>query len=172
MSHENIDAVILKTHTEAENAVQELQRSGFDMKNISIVGKDTQTKGHTIGYYNAGDGINYWGKQGAFWGEMWDRLTGSAFFLIPEIGPLAAGGPLVAAIVAGLQGTFIVRGLSSLSAGFNCLGIPRDRIQIYEDAIKSEMLVLVLQGSKNELAKAIEITNEMSLEVRVPSVSI
>lgn len=172
MSHENIDAVILRTHTEAENAVQEMQRAGFDMKKISIVGKDFQSKGHAVGYYNAGDGINYWGKQGAFWGEMWDRLTGSAFLLIPDIGPLAVGGPLVAAIVAGLQGTFIVRGLSSLGAGFNCLGIPWDRIQAYEDAIKGEMLVLVLQGSASELAKAMEILNELRQEVSVPSVPI
>ncbi len=31
------------THEEAEKAVRELQRSGFDMKKLSIVGRDYQT---------------------------------------------------------------------------------------------------------------------------------
>jgi hypothetical protein len=32
MSKENAGVVVLSTHTEAENAVKELQRAGFDMK--------------------------------------------------------------------------------------------------------------------------------------------
>lgn len=172
MSKKIVDALILKTHAEAENAVEELQRSGFDLKNLSIVGKDYQTKEHVVGYYNAGDSISYWGKQGSFWGGMWGTLSGSAFFLVPGFGPLLVAGPLVAAIVAGLQGTYMVRGLSALGAGFNSLGIPRDNILAYESAIKSERLVLVLHGSTDELAKASDILKEVSQESRVSAVSI
>ena len=31
---------VFKTHTGAESAVKELQKEGFDMKKLSIVGKD------------------------------------------------------------------------------------------------------------------------------------
>jgi hypothetical protein len=31
---------VYETHSQAEEAVKELQRSGFDMKKMSIVGKD------------------------------------------------------------------------------------------------------------------------------------
>jgi len=47
--------------------VKELQRSGFDMKKMSIVGKDYHTDEHVVGYYNTGDRMKYWGKLGAFW---------------------------------------------------------------------------------------------------------
>ena len=42
------------TREEAERAVRELQRSGFDMKKLSIVGRDYQTEEDVVGYYTAG----------------------------------------------------------------------------------------------------------------------
>ena len=88
------DAVvaIYKSHTEAEAAVKELQKSGFDMKKLSIVGRDYHSQEDVVGYYNAGDRMRHWGKLGAFWGGLWGFLFGSAFFLIPGIGPVVAAG--------------------------------------------------------------------------------
>ncbi|MCL5099408.1 MAG: permease, partial [Candidatus Omnitrophica bacterium] len=45
---------IYKSHAEAEAAVKELQQSGFDMKKLSIVGRDHHTDEHVVGYYNTG----------------------------------------------------------------------------------------------------------------------
>jgi hypothetical protein len=67
---ENAGVIILNTHTEAENAVKELQRSGFDLKKLSIVGKDYHTEENVVGYYNTGDRMMKWGKLGAFWGGL------------------------------------------------------------------------------------------------------
>ena len=74
MSETNSVVAIYGTHSEAEEAVKELQRSGYDMKKMSIVGKDYHTDEHVVGYYNAGDRMKYWGKQGAFWGGIWGIL--------------------------------------------------------------------------------------------------
>ncbi|MGD1094048.1 MAG: hypothetical protein ABSB35_18955 [Bryobacteraceae bacterium] len=35
--------------------MKKLQKSGFDMKKVSIVGTDYHTDGHVVGYYNTGD---------------------------------------------------------------------------------------------------------------------
>jgi len=40
---------IYPRHTAAERAVKELQQSGFDMKKLSIVGRDTHTDEHVVG---------------------------------------------------------------------------------------------------------------------------
>lgn len=61
---------IYNSHTEAEASIKELQRSGFDMKKLSIVGKDYHTEEHVVGYYNAGDRMKIWGKLGAFLGRL------------------------------------------------------------------------------------------------------
>ena len=169
MTKENAGVVILSTHTEAENAVKELQRSGFDMKKLSIVGKDYHTEEHVVGYYNAGDRMNFWGKRGAFWGGLWGILFGSAFLLVPGIGPLVVAGPLVSAIVGGLQGAVVAGGLSALGAGLYSIGIPKDSILKYETAIKSERFVVVVHGSADDLAKAKDILANMGHEVHVHS---
>ncbi len=43
------------SHTTAEAAIKELERSGFDMKKLSIVGLDYHTDEHVVGYCNIGD---------------------------------------------------------------------------------------------------------------------
>ena len=169
MSKENAGVVILGTHDEAENAVKELQRSGFDMKKLSIVGKDYHTEEHVVGYYNAGDRMGFWGKRGAFWGGLWGILFGSAFFLVPGIGPLVVAGPLVSAIVGGLQGAVMVGGLSAFGAGLYSIGIPKDSILKYETAVKSDRFVVVVHGSADELAKAKDIVTNMGHDVEVHS---
>ena len=68
MSVTNAIVAIYDSHTQAEEAVKELQRSGVDMKKLSIVGKDYHTEEQVVGYYNTGDRMKYWGKLGAFWG--------------------------------------------------------------------------------------------------------
>ena len=70
MTKTNAVVAIYATHTQAEEAVKELQRSGCDMKTLSIVGKDYHTDESVVGYYNAGDRMKRWGKEGAFWGGL------------------------------------------------------------------------------------------------------
>src|SRR5580698_6768905 len=122
----NAVVAIYKSHTEAETAVKELQQSGFDMKKLSIVGRDYHTDENVVGYYNTGDRMKYWGKLGAFWGGFWGLMFGSALFVIPGIGPLLMAGPIVGWIVAGLEGAVVVGGLSALGAGLYSIGIPKD----------------------------------------------
>ena len=105
------------SHERAEEAIRELQKSGYDMKKLSIVGKDCHTEENVVGYYNAGDRMKYWGKLGAFWGGFWGLLFGSAFFWVPGIGQVLVAGPLVGWIVAALEGAAVTGGISALAQG-------------------------------------------------------
>jgi len=157
MNKNNSIVAVYPSHTAAEAAVKELQKSGFDMQKLSIVGRDYHTDEHVIGYYNAGDRMKYWGKMGAFWGGIWGMLFGSAFFLIPGIGPLIVAGPLVAWIVGALEGAALTGGLSALGAGLFSIGIPKNSILDYETAVKSDKFVLIVHGTGAEVAKAKEV---------------
>jgi uncharacterized membrane protein len=168
MSEQNSVVAIYPSHDGAEEAVKELQRGGIDMKTLSIVGKDTHTDEHAVGYYNAGDRMKYWGKAGAFWGGFWGLLFGSAFFVIPGIGPLLVAGPMVAWIVAALEGAVVVGGLSAIGAGLYSLGIPKDSIVNYELALKTDKYLLMVHGTASEVGKAREIiqgTHPVSVEL-------
>ena len=148
---------VYNTHTEAETAVKELQRGGFDMKKLSVVGKDYHTDEQVVGYYNTGDRMKSWGKWGALWGGLWGLLFGAAFFWVPGVGPLLVAGPLAAAIVASLESAVVVAGLSVLGAALWSIGIPKDSVLRYETAVKSNKFLLVAHGTAAEVAKAKEI---------------
>ena len=144
MSEKNLVVSIFDTHPEAELAIKELQDAGFDIKKLSVVGKDYQIDEHVVGYYNTGDRVKYWGKSGAFLGGLWRFLLGSAFFFIPGIGPLVVGGPLVMWIVGALEGAAIMGGLNAFGAALYSMGIPKDSILKYETSLKSDKFLLIV----------------------------
>ncbi len=164
MSEKNSAVGIYKTHTEAEAAVKELQKSGFDMKKLSVVGKDYHTEENVVGFYNAGDRMKYWGKLGAFWGALWAILFGSAFFVIPGFGQLVVLGPLAMMIVNALEGAVVTGGLTALGAGLYSIGIPKDSIVKYETALKSDKFLVIAHGSAGDVAKAKSILESTSKE--------
>ena len=142
------------SHEEAEKAVKALEQAGFDMKKLSIVGKDYHSEEHVVGYYNAGDRMKAWGKLGAFWGGVWGILLGAAFFVVPGLGPIAVAGPLVAAVVSGLEGAVVVGGLSAIGAGLYGIGIPKDSVLQYETALKAGKFLLIAHGDTAEIERA------------------
>lgn len=142
------------THMEAENAVKELQKAGFEMKKLSIVGKDYHSDEHVIGYYNMGDRTQAWGKTGAFWGGLWGILFGSALLFVPGLGPVMVAGPLVASIIAGLETAVVVGGLSAIGAALYSIGIPKDSIVKYETSLKAGKFLLLSHGEMEEVQNA------------------
>ena len=148
---------VYDTHQQAEETIKELQKSGFDMKQLSIVGRDYHSEEQVVGYYNAGDRMKYWGKLGAFWGGFWGLLFGSAFFWVPGLGQILVAGPLVAAIVGALEEAAVVGGISAVGAGFYSIGIPKDSVIKYETALKAKKFVVIAHGTAQEVKRAKEI---------------
>jgi hypothetical protein len=145
---------IFSEHSAAENAIQNLKNGGFNVKKLSIIGRDYHTEQNVVGFYNTGDRMKYWGKFGAFWGGLWGLLFGAAFLFIPGIGPVVAAGSVVTWIVGALEGAILVGGLSALGAGLFSLGIPKDSIVKYETSIKAGKFLLIAHGTADEVEKA------------------
>jgi len=153
----NVTVAVFRNHAEAEGAVKQLQQAGFDMKNLSIVGKDYEMREDVVGYYTMGDRIARWGAVGAFWGGIWGLLLGAAFFIVPGVGPVLVGGPLVAAIVGALESAVLTGGLSAIGAGLYGLGIPKNSVLAYEGAIQAGKYVLIAHGTEEEATRAREL---------------
>ena len=94
MTKNNSVVAIFKSHIEAETAVKELQRAGFDMKKLSIIGRDYHTDEHVVGYYNAGDRMKYWGKLGASGAASGACCSAPPSFLFPGSGRCFSRDPL------------------------------------------------------------------------------
>ncbi len=164
MKYEHNCIGLFTHHTDAEQAIKELEKSDFEMKNLSIVGKGYHSDEHPIGYYNTGDRVKFWGKWGALWGGLWGVLFGSAFFWIPGLGPLAVAGPLVATIVGGAEGAVAVGGLNALGAALYSIGIPKDSIIKYEQSLKADKFLLIAHGTQEEVERARDILNTIDAE--------
>ncbi len=154
MSVTNSAVAVFHDHAKAEEAVRELHRNGFDMKKLSIVGKDYHKEEHVVGYYNTGDRMLYWGKAGALWGGFWSLLFGSAFFAIPGLGPVLVAGPLTMWIIGVLESAAFVGGASALGAALVSIGIPNNSVLKYETELKNGKLLLVLHDSPDEIQRA------------------
>jgi len=157
MTKKNVVVAVYKTHTQAEAAIREMEKSGINMKKLSIIGKDYHAEENVVGYYNAGDRMKFWGKLGAFWGGLWGLLFGSALFFIPGVGHIVALGPVGGMIVGALENAVIVGGLSALGAGLYSVGIPKDTVIKYEKAVKADKFLVIAHGTEDEVKKARDI---------------
>lgn len=154
MDKDNLPVYVFNTHIEAEEAVKALSKSGYDVKKLSIIGKGYHTEETPIGFYTMGDRIKSWGGIGAFWGGIWGLLIAPAVFFLPGFGLVAMAGPVVAALVAALEGAVLVGGVSAIGAALMQIGVPKDQIMKYETALKVDKYVLMVHGSVEEQDKA------------------
>lgn len=153
----DIAVAVYDTHTQAESAVKALQRAGFDMKRLSIIGRDYHTEEHVVGFLNAGDRAKFFGKFGAFWGGLMGMLFGSALIFMPVVGHVIILGPLAATVFGGLEGAALVGGASALVGALMAIGIPRDSVLRYETALKSDKFLLIVHGDTQDIKRAHEL---------------
>ncbi len=149
---------VFDRHEDAEKAIRDLQRGGFDMKKLSIVGRDYHTEEHAVGFYNTGDRIKYWGKNGAFWGSVFGIVFAPAFFFIPGIGPILTGGIIGSMLMGTLEGAAVGAalggGTTALAAALSGLGIPKDTVIRYEADLKANKFLLIASGTAADVEKA------------------
>jgi hypothetical protein len=136
MAEQNAVVAICNTHTETEATIKELKQAAFNVKKLSIVGKDYHTDRHVVGYYNTCDCMKYWGTA------------------IPGIGPVLIAGPLIGWVFGALEETVVTGGITAIGAALNNLGIPKDSVLNYETALISGRFILLVHGTAEEVAHA------------------
>lgn len=161
---ENSVVAIYAQNSDAENAINLLKKGNFDIKKLAILGKGYHSEENVVGYYSTGDRMKHWGKMGAFWGGLWGLLAGSAFFLIPGVGPVMVAGSAVAWIVAALESAVVVGGLSALGAALYSKGIPKGSVLKYESSIKAGKYLLIAHGTPEEAETARRILSSTAAE--------
>ena len=88
MLQENATVAIYATPGQAQDAIKELEKSGFNLKRLSIVGKAYNEQDEVVAYYRQGDQMKCWGELSGFWNTLSSIIRGWALFSIPSTGPL------------------------------------------------------------------------------------
>jgi hypothetical protein len=145
---------VFPDHHAAETAVKSLSDAGFDMKNLSLVGKGYHSDEKVMGFYSAGDRVKFWGSRGAFWGGFWGLFFGGVFMTIPVVGHVIVLGYLAATLISAAEGAVVVGGLSALGAALYGIGIPKDSVIKYEADMKVDRFLVMAHGNAGEVERA------------------
>jgi len=154
MKLEQSVVAVFKDHTAAEVAVKKLAQAGFDMKDLSVVGKGYHTEEKVVGFYNVGDRIKFWGTNGAYWGGLWGLFFSGLFLTIPVVGHVMVLGYLAAVAIVSIENAVLVGGVSALAAALYSIGIPKDSVVQYEAAVKADNFLVMAHGDSAEVARA------------------
>jgi hypothetical protein len=157
MLHENAAIAIYANPNQAQKAVTALARSGFDLKRLSVIGKAYREQKDLAAYYRQGEYMKCWGEHSNFWNRLSSMLRGWALFSIPGTGPLLVVGSLALWIVVVLDNSAIFGGLSALGATLYSMGLTKDTVQDYEEAIRKGSYLVVIHGPAREVMRAKKI---------------
>ena len=91
-------------HAAAEGAVRQLHEAGFDLGDLSIVGRDFQETEEPCGLVSRGDYVKAGAETGSLFGLLSGLCIGAGFLVLPEIGLVVVAGPIAAALLAGIEG--------------------------------------------------------------------
>lgn len=127
----------------AESAVRDLQDSGYDTKEISILMKDTEVA-HEVAEStgaNVAEGAVEGATTGGVVGAIAGLLIGVGAITIPGIGGLLIGGPLAAALgLTGAAATTVSGAATGALAGgligaLTGLGVSEEDARVYEERV-------------------------------------
>lgn len=142
----------------AENAIAQLEKENYEVKNMSIImkdGEESKRLANNTGA-NVGSGVATGAATGAVLGGIAGILIGIGAIAIPGIGALLVGGPLAAALgltgVAATTTTGVIAGAltGGIVGGLVSLGVPEERARTYEEKIKHGGILLAVPTFEGE----------------------
>ncbi|ACK69309.1 signal transduction histidine kinase (STHK), LytS [Gloeothece citriformis PCC 7424] len=146
---------------DAEDALNDLRSSGFDMNRVSILAKDTdksediggarvRDRDHDRGDNEAQEGAGIGAVAGTVLGGIGGLLVGLEALLIPGVGPFFAAGT----IATTLAGAGIGAAAGSLVGALTGLGIPEEDAHAYSDRVSSGHYLVMVEGSADDINRA------------------
>ena len=154
MIHNHSTVGVFNTHESAEAAIRRLSEVSFPINQLSIIGKGYETEEQVVGFFNLGDRVKLWGKNGALWGGLWGLLSAGVFMTFPVIGPVVVLGHLAAMVFGALEGAVVIGGLGALAGALASIGVPNDSVLRYEQDLRAENFLVVVHGSQAEAQRA------------------
>lgn len=130
---------------EAEGAVRELTANGFSPENISIVAHDgREERGDKIlADSSRADAAGVGATGGAVLGGLAGIVLGLGVLAIPGLGPIIAGGPLI----AGLTGASVGAALGGLAGGLTEMGVPEEEARFYAEGVRRGGTLVVVNAA-------------------------
>lgn len=151
---------LFSNRSEAEAALIELSKSGFDMDKVSVVNKNSDTE-KIEGIVGSSDNSNdrvadsagTGAKVGGIGGGALGIIAGLGILAIPGIGPVAEIATVLANAVLGSAIGVAGGGLVGALVGW---GLPEDKAKYYDERVHSSGDYLVMAEGNDSVIQAIQ----------------
>ena len=160
-------AGLFHSQDRAERAVRDLNDSGYDMQNVSIVAKDTDQIGGIETTERIGDiddGAAAGALTGGTLGGITGLLVGLGTLAIPGVGPILLAGAAATTIATTLAGAGIGVAAGGLLGALVGLGIPEDRAKVYRDSVRDGSFLVMANGTPTEVDRAEAIMSQHGVD--------
>jgi hypothetical protein len=147
-------AAVYADQSAAERAVRQLHEAGFDLGELSIVGRDVEVTEEPYGLVGRGAYVKAGAEAGSLFGGLSGLCIGAAFLALPGIGPVVVAGPLAAALLAGIEGALAGTALGSLAGALVGWDVPKDRALKYEKQVKGGKFLVFVRSVPAVVARA------------------
>jgi len=156
---------VFSSHSEAENALNELRAAGFAMNQVSLIAKDAERmdQSNRIGETRVqeltdttqvDEGAKTGAAAGGAVGGLTGLLVGLGTLAIPGVGPIMLAGAAATAIATTLAGGAIGAAAGGLVGGLIGLGIPEERAHVYHDHVARGDYLVIVDGTDAEVLQA------------------
>lgn len=162
---------VFSDRQQIEEALHQLNASGFLMDHVSIAVKQTEDEklsgveiNNQIGDQSVKTPMSVVKDTFAFssWGFVLAGLTSLA---LPGIGPILAAGSLGAALVATTASTGVSAfEINNLVKALSDLGIPKAQASVYSDRLIQGKYFVMLEGIPDQLDRAGQIFSEQGVQ--------
>jgi len=139
---------VFDSHDQAERAVAELRKSGFDTNEISIVARgqqDQNTQADTMDMGAIANGTTTGGVLGGLAG----LAMGAGALAIPGLGPIIAAGPIAGLLSGAATG--------GIAGGLIDWGIPEQQGRKYEEDVRQGKILAAVRAHEEKIEAAAEI---------------
>jgi len=156
---------VFRDHDAAERAVRRLHSEGFDMHNLSIVGRDFRASDKPAGFISTRDCVDKGTEIGAFLGGIFGLCVGMGFLILPGLGLVIAAGPIAAALLGEMEGTAGGAVVGGLAAALVSWGVPRFHAGNYQAHVVSGKFLVIVRGSPQAIEHAKSVLKSESPDV-------
>ncbi len=140
-------SAVFKEEEQLDGVIRRLLDRGVFRDQISVMGKNFQSKTRIAGFLTKKDVILGGLRNGAIFGSLFGSflglLTGVGVLFIPFVGAVVAAGPLGAVLLGAASGAIAGSAGAGLVSALVALGMPEDKATIYQTRVEAgEFLVM------------------------------
>lgn len=152
---------VFESAERAQEAIDKLERSGFDTFKLSLIGKEEPSAVRQMGVAVVGGRARVWGQRGALWERLAERATAVALTWVPFIGYTVAVGPAACVFAGGHSQALANTQVSTLARMLTLAGMSPGEVRTYEAAVRGGQILLLLHGSTADAARARHLLNSL-----------